>query len=84
LAGPKTTTEIAKEEEMTVGLAAEMIAAVEADGFICRDDGNATSAQSGGPGGIAGRGGGHSEVRWWKNVFEGYVWDGHVATDLDC
>lgn len=59
---------------MTVALAAEMIAAVEADGFICRDDvGNVI----GGAGG-AGPGGGAGEVKWWKNVFEGYIWDGQV------
>jgi len=58
LSGPKTTTEIAQEEKITVGLAVEMIAAVEADGEVCRDD----------PG--------SGEIRWWGNVFIGYVWDG--------
>jgi ESCRT-II complex subunit VPS36 len=31
--------EVAQEENITVGLSAEMVAAVEADGDICRDDG---------------------------------------------
>ena len=55
--------EVAAEERMTVGLAEEMIGAVEVDGEICRDEGVST-----------GVGGG--EVRWWGNVFRGYVWDG--------
>ncbi|KAG5642285.1 hypothetical protein DXG03_003062 [Asterophora parasitica] len=38
LTGPKTTTQVAQEEGMTLGLSAEMISAVEEDGDICRDD----------------------------------------------
>ncbi|KAJ7162017.1 EAP30/Vps36 family-domain-containing protein [Mycena filopes] len=68
LAGPKTTTEVAREEGVAVGLAAEMIAAVEADGEVCRDD-EACAVRGGG-----------AEVRFWGNVFHGYVWDGHVRT----
>jgi ESCRT-II complex subunit VPS36 len=64
LTGPKTTMEIAQEENITVGLSTEMIAAVEADGDICRDD--------------AGSGlvGGGAELNWWANILVGYVWDG--------
>jgi ESCRT-II complex subunit VPS36 len=56
--------EIAQEENITVGLSTEMIAAVEVDGDICRDD--------------AGSGliGGGAELKWWANIFIGYVWDG--------
>ena len=66
LAGPKTTVEVAGEEGMTVGLAGEMIGAVEGDGDICRDEGGAGASATGAGG----------EVRWWVNVFRGYVWDG--------
>lgn len=55
---------------MTVGLAAEMVEAVEDDGEICRDDAGANAIKGGG----SGSGGG--EIRWWRNVFRGYVWDG--------
>ncbi|KAF8206575.1 vacuolar protein sorting-associated protein 36 [Mycena galopus ATCC 62051] len=67
LSGPKTTTEVAREEHITVGLAAELISAVEADGDICRDD--EACAISGG-----------AEVRFWGNIFHGYVWDGQGET----
>ncbi|KAF7373152.1 Vacuolar protein-sorting-associated protein 36 [Mycena sanguinolenta] len=69
LSGPKTTTEIAREEHVTVGLAAEMIGAVEADGDICRDD-EACAIQGGG-----------AEVRFWGNIFHGSVWDGQPITN---
>lgn len=59
--------EVALEEGITVGLSAEMIAAVEIDGDICRDDANST---------LVGSGGGGIEIRWWANLFVGYVWDG--------
>ncbi|KAG6830935.1 hypothetical protein H0H92_013863 [Tricholoma furcatifolium] len=65
LTGPKTITEVSEEEGVTLGLAMEMIAAVEGDGHICRDD--SASAMAGGGGG---------EVRWWANLFVGYTWDG--------
>jgi ESCRT-II complex subunit VPS36 len=68
LAGPKTTTEVAREERIAVGLAAEMIGAVEADGDICRDD-EACVIKGGG-----------AEVRFWGNIFHGYVWDGQMRT----
>jgi len=60
LTGPKSTMEVAAEEGMTVGLAGEMIGTVEGDGEVCRDEGGA----------------GGGEIRWWVNVFRGYVWDG--------
>jgi ESCRT-II complex subunit VPS36 len=60
--------EVAGEERLTVGLAGEMIGAVEADGEVCRDEG---VAGTGAGGGVEG-----GEVRWWVNVFRGYVWDG--------
>jgi ESCRT-II complex subunit VPS36 len=56
--------EVAQEEGITVGLAVEMIGAMEGDGYVCRDDGSAV---------IRGRG---TELRWWPNVLMGYVWDG--------
>jgi ESCRT-II complex subunit VPS36 len=69
LSGPKSTTEVAREERVAVGLAAEMIRAVEADGDICRDD-EACAIKGGG-----------AEVRFWGSVFHGYVWDGQARTD---
>ncbi|KAJ7500784.1 EAP30/Vps36 family-domain-containing protein [Mycena galericulata] len=71
LAGPKTVTEVAREERVAVGLAAEMLGAVEADGDICRDD-EACMIKGGG-----------AEVRFWGNVFHGYVWDGQAKTATD-
>jgi ESCRT-II complex subunit VPS36 len=60
--------EIAHEEGITVGLAGEMIGAVENDGDVCRDDGSAA---------IKGGGSGTGfELRWWMNVFKDYIWDG--------
>jgi ESCRT-II complex subunit VPS36 len=56
--------EVAREENITMGLSTEMIAAVEADGEICRDDSGSSVV------------GGGAELRWWVNIFAGYVWDG--------
>ncbi|RDB18220.1 Vacuolar protein-sorting-associated protein 36 [Hypsizygus marmoreus] len=70
LTGPKTTAEVAREEGITLGLAEEMIGAVEAEGDVCRDEGE-------GRGGTPGAGAG-AELRWWANLFVGYVWDGQV------
>ncbi|KAL1937951.1 hypothetical protein VTO73DRAFT_12701 [Trametes versicolor] len=74
LAGPRTTIEIAQEEDLPPGLTQDMVDEVEAAGEICRDEGGsgvatfgATAAQDTAAGG---------EVRWWTNVFRGYVWDG--------
>ncbi|KAF7296548.1 GLUE N-terminal domain-containing protein [Mycena chlorophos] len=64
LAGPKTTTEIATEEGVPVALATELVAAVENDGEVCRDDGASMIK------------GGDVETRWWGNIFHGVAWDG--------
>ncbi|KAF8645600.1 hypothetical protein AX16_007682 [Volvariella volvacea WC 439] len=74
MSGPKTTMEIAMEEGITIGLTWEMVWAVENDGDICRDD-NDAAIVGGASGSGAGNAGG-GEVRWWGNVFVGYVWDG--------
>lgn len=50
------------------GLLAEMMDDVEQDGGICRDDLSA-AIQGGGSGSS-------SEIRWYANLFVGYVWDG--------
>ena len=68
LVGPQTTMEIAIEENLPFSLVDELLQAVEADSYILRDD--AAAALSGG-GGVAG-----AQVRWWANLFEGYIWDG--------
>ena len=65
LSGPKTTIEIAAEENLTVSLVTEMMDAVEVDGAVCRDAA------------ITGSGNGTiSELRWWGNLFVDYIWDG--------
>jgi len=48
----------------------ELIQSVEQDGEIVRDEGGGGGAWSEG-----------AEVRWWVNVFDGYVWDGHAFWD---
>lgn len=68
LSGPKTTMEIAVEENLTVGLVSEMMDAVEVDGNVCRDD---SSAAITGGGSVT-----VSELRWWGNLFIDYIWDG--------
>uniref|UniRef100_A0A8H7XLD4 Vacuolar protein-sorting-associated protein 36 n=1 Tax=Psilocybe cubensis TaxID=181762 RepID=A0A8H7XLD4_PSICU len=68
MAGPKTTVEIATAEDLTVALVSEMIDDVEKDGGVVRDD--STAAITGGGSGTG------AEVRWWGNVFQGYIWDG--------
>lgn len=70
MSGVMTTSQIAHEENITIGLADEMIAAIEADGVICRDD--ERSAIKGGGSGTA------SEVRWSRNLFLEYIWDGQL------
>jgi len=72
LAGPKSTTEIAQEEGMTIGLAAELLNIVEDDGDVCRDDGRSVIQENQGDILVLG------EVRWWANLFLGYNWDGQV------
>ncbi|THU85418.1 hypothetical protein K435DRAFT_869276 [Dendrothele bispora CBS 962.96] len=90
LVGPKTTTEIAEEESMTVGLAGEMMGSVEETGDICRDDGSAAIREGREERGEIERvvGSGEQglgegmivagEVRWWPNLFLGYKWDGQL------
>lgn len=58
ISGACNTLDIAREEGVPPGLAAEMIEEAEAQAVICRDEAE------------------HGEVRWWLNVFQGYVWDG--------
>lgn len=70
LSGAMTTSQIAHEENITIGLADEMIAAIEADGVIFRDD--ERSAIKGGGSGTT------SEVRWSRNLFLEYSWDGQL------
>ena len=71
ISGAQTSSQIAREESITLSLATEMILAVEAEGVICRDD--ELSAIRGG-----GSGGG-SELGWAVNNFDDYIWDGQVA-----
>ena len=49
----------------------ELIQSVEQRGEIVRDEG----------GGAEGAWSEGAEVRWWVNVFNGYVWDGHTFQD---
>lgn len=70
ISGTQVTSQIAREESITVSLATEMVLAVEADGVICRDD-ELSAIRGGGSGG--------SELRWSLNYFEGYIWDGEDA-----
>lgn len=69
-----------------MGLVKEMIEGVEREGGVCRDDASlsgyvpsSTTSEASDEARFRARGGfGHSEIRWWKNVFEGYVWDGQA------
>ncbi|TDL26950.1 hypothetical protein BD410DRAFT_714891 [Rickenella mellea] len=70
--GPCTTVTFAQEEGLSVGLADEMIRDVERDGGICRDEVR-------GSGGMTAKSNaGAAEIRWWVNMFTGYVWDGQL------
>ena len=72
--GPRSTIEVAQEEDLPIGLTQEMLDEVEMDGEICRDDGGAgVDMFSESLGAASGAGG---EVRYWVNIFRGYVWDG--------
>lgn len=59
-----------------------MVTEVEMDGEICRDDGGsgvaifASSPSAGAGAGAAWAASEGGEVRWWINIFRGYVWDG--------
>ena len=68
ISGAKTTLEISREEQLTVALVTEMIDAAEQDGGVCRDDSSAAIVGGGSGTGV--------EVRWWTNIFVGYIWDG--------
>ncbi|KAI0668952.1 EAP30/Vps36 family-domain-containing protein [Trametes maxima] len=86
LVGPRTTVEIAQEEDLPIGLTQEMVDEVERDGEICRDEGGAgvavfsglstASADTAGADAGWATASGGAEVRWWTNVFRSYVWDG--------
>ncbi|KIY68325.1 vacuolar protein sorting-associated protein 36 [Cylindrobasidium torrendii FP15055 ss-10] len=68
LNGPKTTLNVAEEEGMTIALAEDMIAAVEANGQICRDDAASALTGPGNSGGI---------IHWWSwATFSECVYDG--------
>lgn len=67
LSGPRTTADVAREEGLTLGMAAEMIAEVEAEGEVCRDDPD-----------LAGGGTSGAQLKWWINAFNHYHWDGQV------
>jgi ESCRT-II complex subunit VPS36 len=66
--------EVAVEERITVALAKEMMDETEMRGEVVRDDVDCVIVESGG--GMAGVG--EAGVRWWPNVFVGYVWDGQT------
>lgn len=70
--GPRTTTEIASTEALSVGLIDELVSEVEEKGDICRED-PMTGINVGGGMGV--------EARWWANAFTGYVWDGQDGQD---
>lgn len=71
ISGAQTTGEIAREENITISLATEMIVAVEADGVICRDE-EVSAIRGGGSGSC-------SELRWSLFKLEHYIWDGQMA-----
>lgn len=75
--GPKTTMEVAMIEGITVALAKEMINDAEMRGDVVRAGAECVIADGGG----VGLGVGEAGVRWWPNVFVGYVWDGQVFDD---
>ncbi|RXW13357.1 hypothetical protein EST38_g12496 [Candolleomyces aberdarensis] len=70
------------EGGISLPLAQEMIEEAEEDGDVCRDDvGLAGLFSSAAAGGTEGVGAGGLEVRWWPNLFVGYVWDGHAFSE---
>ncbi|PPQ91608.1 hypothetical protein CVT25_012789 [Psilocybe cyanescens] len=68
MSGPKTTVEISTVEDLTVALVSEMIDDVEKVGGVMRDDSSAAITGGGSGTGV--------ELKWWGNVFQGYIWDG--------
>lgn len=62
--GPRKTGEIARQENLSVGLVQEMIFSAEQDGAVVRDEALHVVGDE------------MRETTWWRNLFEGYVWDG--------
>ncbi|KAF9446258.1 hypothetical protein P691DRAFT_673987 [Macrolepiota fuliginosa MF-IS2] len=79
--GPKTTMEVAIIEGITVALAKEMIDDAEVRGDVVRSDVEAVMIDDDGRGLGLGLGVGEAGVRWWPNLFAGYIWDGHVFSE---
>jgi len=75
--GGKTTVQIAQQENMSVSLAKEMMEVCENEGDVVRDD----VGEAGLYGSAGVRVGVEVGVRWWPNLFVGYVWDGQVFED---
>ncbi|KIP05696.1 hypothetical protein PHLGIDRAFT_128721 [Phlebiopsis gigantea 11061_1 CR5-6] len=59
---------LAHEEQLPLGLVQDMVGEAEDAGDVCRDEAE----------GRVGAGARAQEVRWWANVFLGYVWDGQA------
>ncbi|KAJ3573279.1 hypothetical protein NP233_g2525 [Leucocoprinus birnbaumii] len=76
--GPKTTMEIAMVEGITVALAKEMVDDAEMSGDVIREDPESVIQDGSG---VVGLGVGEAGVKWWPNVFLGYVWDGQTFDD---
>lgn len=64
------------EEDITVALAKEMLDETEMRGEVVRDDVECRIVDHGGGGGVVGVG--EAGVRWWPNMFVGYIWDGQT------
>ncbi|KAG8931841.1 hypothetical protein FRC02_002076 [Tulasnella sp. 418] len=58
--GPKNSIEVARSENLSVGLVEQMISEVEDDGLILRDEVS----------------GGYEPISWWYNVLKGMSYDG--------
>lgn len=70
----------AERQTLSVALTQEMIEDAERDGDVCRDDaGECAILGEGGVGGLGGVG----EVKWYPNLFLGYVWDGMEVEGRD-
>ncbi|KAH8114828.1 EAP30/Vps36 family-domain-containing protein [Phellopilus nigrolimitatus] len=67
--GPRTLTDVASVEGLSVGLVDELVKEVEERGDVCFDDPMAGVNVGAGVG---------VETRWWANLFVEYVWDGQV------
>lgn len=64
---PYSTTDIARNEGLTLSMAVELIQEVEVAGEVCRDDleSGAESAAHTSP-----------QTKWWANRYDRYTWDG--------